>query len=91
MQVYRSKLHRLTESLELVTRTRYDDLRGKNLPRPVVLLSRAVITDNGIAIVLAVPEHTSTQILGVCLRLTAVEVAAGVVAQVVEALWRESA
>jgi hypothetical protein len=49
-------------------------------------LSRAVITNNGIAVVLTVPEHTAAQVLGVCLQLTAVEVTAGVVAKVIEVL-----
>jgi hypothetical protein len=49
-------------------------------------LSRAIITDNGIAIVLAVPEHTTAKVLGVCLQLTAVEVTTSVIAEVVETL-----
>jgi hypothetical protein len=78
--------HCLTKSFELITRARYNTLGSKKFPRPVVLLSRAVITNNGIAIMLTVPEHTPAEVLAVCLQLTAVEVTAGVVAEVVEAL-----
>jgi hypothetical protein len=49
-------------------------------------LSRTVVTDDSITIVLAVPEHTATEILSVSLQLTAVEVATSVVAKVVEVL-----
>jgi hypothetical protein len=52
-------------------------------------LSRAVVTDNGIAIVLAGPEHAAAQILGVCLQLAAVKVTASVVAEVIEVLCWE--
>ena len=40
---------------------------------------------------LAVPEHATREVLGVCLKLTAVEVAAGVVAKVVEVLGEKLA
>jgi hypothetical protein len=49
-------------------------------------LSRAVITNNSVPVVFTVPEHTAAQVLGVCLQLTAVEVTAGVVAEVIEVL-----
>ena len=76
----------LTERLELVTRTRDDALGGEKFPRPAVLLSRTVVTDDSITIVLAVPEHTAAEVLSVSLQLTAVEVATGVVARGVEVL-----
>lgn len=76
----------LTERLELVIRTGDDALGGEKFPRPVVLLSRTVVTDDSIIIVLAVPEHTAAEVLSVSLQLTAVEVATGVVAKVIEVL-----
>jgi hypothetical protein len=49
-------------------------------------LSRAIITDDGVAIVLAIPEHTTAKVLGICLQLAAVEIPTGVIAEVIEAL-----
>jgi hypothetical protein len=86
MRSFARRIRYLTKSLKLITRTRYDAFGSKNLPRPVVLLSRAIIADNGIAIVLAIPEHTTAKVLGVCLQLAAVEVTTSVIAEVVEAL-----
>jgi hypothetical protein len=91
MQVSASGFHYLTESLKFIARTRYDAFGSKNLPRPVVLLSRAIITDNGIAIMLAVPEHATAEVLGVCLQLAAIEVTTSVIAKVVEVLCDKSA
>lgn len=75
----------LAECLELFTSLGDNTLRGKDLPRPVVLLLGTVIANNSGTVVLAVPEHTAVQVLGVGLELTAEEVTASVVAEVVEA------